>query len=75
MDIRIAFFDIDGTLLPVGEKNGFSPRVTQALKKLQRRGVALFAASGRPPFFIPSPDAIIWDGLICFNGSYCVDGG
>ena len=75
MDIRIAFFDIDGTLLPVGEKNGFSPRVTQALKKLQRRGVALFAASGRPPFFIPSPDGIIWDGLICFNGSYCVDGG
>ena len=75
IDIRIAFFDIDGTLLPIGEKNGFSPLLTRALQKLQQQGVALFAASGRPPFFIPCPDGIVWDGMMCFNGSYCLDHG
>ena len=75
MDIRIAFFDMDGTLLPVGAEGGFSPRLTRALSELQKKGVALFAASGRPPFFIPAPEGVAWDGMICFNGAYCLDGG
>ncbi|MBQ8129614.1 MAG: Cof-type HAD-IIB family hydrolase [Clostridia bacterium] len=73
MAIRLAFFDIDGTLLPFGAEE-LSPGVRAALQALRRRGIGVFAATGRPPYLVPRFRGLNWDGLICFNGGYCRDG-
>ena len=73
MAIRLAFFDIDGTLLPFGAEE-LSPGVRAALQALRRRGIGVFAATGRPPYLVPTFRGVRWDGLVCFNGSYCRDG-
>ncbi|HIZ43060.1 MAG TPA: Cof-type HAD-IIB family hydrolase [Candidatus Gemmiger excrementigallinarum] len=71
--IRIAFFDIDGTLLPF--RAGALPDSTQkALAALRRRGVKVFIASGRPPIHLPllhALDGIPFDGYVTMNGQYC----
>lgn len=47
-DIRLAFFDIDGTLL--GLDGNYTKRVRQAIHSVQARGVKTAVASGRPLF-------------------------
>ncbi|MBR1409042.1 MAG: HAD family hydrolase [Clostridia bacterium] len=74
MAIRMAFFDIDGTILPFGADE-LSHGVRSALQALQKKGIAVFAATGRPPYLVPHFSGLQWDGLICFNGGYCRDGG
>lgn len=70
--IKIIFFDIDGTLLPLRTKT-LTPTLTKALCQLQKQGIRLFLASGRPKFVIPAFDGIVFDGAISFNGQYCYD--
>ncbi|MFP4394066.1 MAG: HAD family hydrolase, partial [Anaerolineales bacterium] len=43
--IRLAAFDLDGTLM--GEDQSFSPRVRQAIAEAQRRDVVITLATGR----------------------------
>ena len=43
--IKIAFFDVDGTLLKLGSKEP-SPKTVQALQQLQANGVLLCMATG-----------------------------
>lgn len=69
---KIAFFDIDGTLLPLGQRD-LSPRVREALYALSSQGVKLFLATGRPPRILPSFAGTLFDGAVCFNGGYCYD--
>lgn len=74
MKPEIMFFDIDGTILPIGEK-AVHPAVVQALNEAHRRGVRLFIATGRTPYALPSLGGIPFDGAVCFNGGYCYDAG
>lgn len=67
--IRIAFFDIDGTLLPLGKKE-LSPRTRYALQQLQKNGILLCMATGRSYVSIPHFEGIEFDVFLTFNGSY-----
>ena len=44
--IKIIFFDVDGTLLRMGEKN-ISDKTLYALKALKKKGILLCMATGR----------------------------
>ncbi|MBB5183649.1 Cof-type HAD-IIB family hydrolase [Catenisphaera adipataccumulans] len=68
--IKIIFFDIDGTLLPLAERK-IHPPVVRALQKLHEKGILLFLATGRPPYVVPKFPEIEFDGAMCFNGQYC----
>lgn len=72
MKPRIIFFDIDGTILPIGERAVHAP-VVEALTAVHDRGVKLFIATGRAPYTLPYLSGIPFDGAICFNGAYCYD--
>ena len=50
MSIRLCVFDLDGTLAPVA--GGISPTVREGLLALQRRGVRIAVASGKPAFYL-----------------------
>ena len=77
-NIKIAFFDVDGTLVNNTSKKIIKtemekvPKSTvEAIKKLQERGIDVVIATGRPPYMIKD----LCKGLnitdyICFNGKY-----
>lgn len=68
--IKIAFFDIDGTLLQLGKKIP-SEKTVYALNELKKKGVLLCMATGRTSLMLPKFDNIKFDVYITFNGSYC----
>ena len=68
--IKIAFFDVDGTLLPLGVKEP-SDKTIYTLKELQKNGVILCMATGRGVLARPKLKGIHFDAYITFNGSYC----
>lgn len=70
--IKIAFFDIDGTLLQFGHKDP-SPKTVQTLQKLQEHGVLICMASGRGYCQIPHFEGVEFDVYLTFNGSYVVN--
>ena len=65
--IKIAFFDIDGTILAFG-KPDMSPKTKEALNKLQQNGVKICIATGRPLVTIPQFEGVDFDMKIAFNG-------
>lgn len=69
--IKIIFFDIDGTLVQLG-KNEMTQKVKNTLIRLQNEGIKLFIATGRPLFEVPKFKGITFDGIVSFNGSYCI---
>lgn len=72
MNIRAAFFDIDGTLLSF-RTHKVSPGTVEALQQLRRQGVYTFISSGRPKVLIP-PMPVEFDGYVTMNGGYCFMG-
>lgn len=66
--IKIAFFDIDGTLLPFHQAEP-SAKILQTLQQLRQQGILVFAASGRPSYILPD---FGFDGMICCNGAMAV---
>lgn len=68
--IKIAFFDIDGTLLKFGALN-LSENTLKVLKKLKENGIIICISTGRTPTCIPNFEGIEFDCFITFNGSYC----
>lgn len=73
MKTKIAFFDIDGTLLGIGEKKP-SEKTLEALSRLRKRGVKLCIATGRAPLSLPEfARTSGFDAFITFNGSFCFD--
>lgn len=67
---KIAFFDIDGTIVPFG--TGRVPeRVQDTLIALQKRGVLLCVATGRSPLTLPNFGRVKFDVFMTFNGSLC----
>ncbi len=71
--IKIAFFDVDGTLIDMDRKK-ITPNTVAALRGLQARGVKLCIASGRSPMLIPKIEGIEFDALLAYNGAYCYTG-
>lgn len=71
-DIRIIFFDIDGTMLPFGEKQ-LPPKMVETLHRLQQRGIMVCVATGRSPVILPQFSDVSFDSYLTFNGSLCYD--
>ena len=70
--IKAAFFDIDGTLLPF-EATHLPASTVDALARLRKNGVKTFIATGRPPVHLPylhALDGIPFDGYVTMNGQY-----
>lgn len=74
--MKAAFFDIDGTLKPFNE-NELRDSTIEMLNTLQRKGMKVFLASGRPPVQLPllgkKLNDFHWDGYVLLNGQYCMD--
>ena len=73
-DIRIAFFDIDGTLLP--PDHHLPESTVAALNILRAKGVQLYLATGRPPYhlhYLKKDLPFELDGMVMMNGQYCRD--
>lgn len=72
--LKLIAFDIDGTLLPVGE-NKLKPELIKALKKVQEKGIKTIVASGRCSYLIPSYilEALNADFYITINGALVCD--
>lgn len=66
--IKIAFFDVDGTLLGYGKKNP-SKKTVHALNNLQKKGIMLCLATGRSNSALPKFEDIDFDLVMTFNGS------
>ncbi len=69
-DIRIAFFDIDGTLVDPATGR-ISPNTIRALTGLQQRGIKICVATGRPTASLPDFGGLHFDAFCTFNGSLC----
>ncbi len=69
--IKIAFFDIDGTLVNM-ETKVMTQTTKDTLLALQKNGIKICIATGRGPSFIPD-FGIDFDAYLTFNGSYCFD--
>ena len=71
-DIKIIFFDIDGTLIAM-DQDTISEKTLESLKRLQEKGVKLCLATGRGPMLIPHFEGVEFDAFLTYNGSYCYD--
>ena len=69
-DIKIAFFDVDGTLVDM-EKKVITPTMIETLKHLKENGIILCMATGRGPYLVPSFPGIDFDVFLSYNASYC----
>lgn len=70
--IKIIFFDIDGTLVDMQTKQ-ISNKTTEALQRLKAKGIKLCVATGRSPISLPKFEGVVFDAYLTFNGSYCYD--
>lgn len=71
--IKALFFDIDGTLVSI-RTHRIPDSTIQAVRKAREMGVKVFIATGRPLPFINNLEGFEYDGLMCTNGAYCIDG-
>ncbi|MFB9329071.1 Cof-type HAD-IIB family hydrolase [Paenibacillus aurantiacus] len=71
MSYKIAFFDIDGTL--VNEDKVVPQDTINAIRELKAAGVEPVIASGRAPYFIkPLAKLLGIDSFVCLNGALAV---
>ncbi|TYP79653.1 Cof-type HAD-IIB family hydrolase [Paenibacillus methanolicus] len=71
MTYKIAFFDIDGTL--VNEEKVVPQDTIDAIRELKAAGVEPVIASGRAPYFIkPLAELLGIDSFVCLNGALAV---
>ena len=71
--VKAIFFDIDGTLIPIGQHK--MPQDTiDALKQLKKKGIKMFIATGRAMNELNIiTDTISFDGYITLNGQVCLN--
>lgn len=69
-NIKIAFFDIDGTMIDMNTKR-MSEKMLQTLMKLKEKNIIICVATGRAPMTLPKFEGIEFDAYLTFNGSYC----
>ena len=73
-DIRVLFFDIDGTLL--SHRSGSVPQSTvEALKEAQKKGMKIVVATGRDIIEMKKLPImhLNFDGYLTLNGNICLD--
>ncbi len=70
MDIKAVFFDIDGTLVPFGDKD-VPAEVKDAIATLRRKGIKVFIATGRHISWIDNLGDTEVDGYVTVNGGMC----
>ena len=68
--IKIAFFDIDGTILEFVNKE-ITDKMREIMNQLQKNGIIICIATGRAPLTLPHFDGVDFDAYLTFNGSYC----
>lgn len=69
-NIKIIFFDIDGTLIDIHSKK-ISKRTLETLIRLKERNFILCLSTGRAPLTVPRFEGWEPDVYLTFNGSYC----
>lgn len=69
-NIKIVFFDIDGTLFKL-HTNEMSSKTLETLQKLRANGIKICIATGRTPMGLPKFEEIEFDAFLTYNGSYC----
>lgn len=69
--IKSIFFDIDGTLVPFGDRD-IPADVKAAIQKVRAKGVKVFIASGRHIEWIVNLGDTEFDGYVTSNGSLCL---
>ena len=68
--IKIAFFDVDGTLVDM-QKKKISPKTVETLQRLRQKGILICMATGRTPVTVPKFEGVEFDAYLTFNGSLC----
>lgn len=71
-NIKIIFFDIDGTLIDMRTKR-ISEKMIETLTQLKEKEIILCLATGRSPISLPHFESVEFDAFLTFNGSYCFD--
>lgn len=71
--IKIAFFDIDGTLIDMESKQ-ITEKMLETLRRLQENDIKICLATGRSPLGLPKIDGITFDAYLTYNASYCYSG-
>ncbi|MCM1108132.1 MAG: Cof-type HAD-IIB family hydrolase [Clostridium sp.] len=70
MDIKVVFFDIDGTL--VSFNTHCVPESTlRDVAALRRKGIKVYIATGRPAAFVDNLGELEYDGMITVTGAHC----
>ena len=69
-NIKIAFFDVDGTMIDM-QKKAMSEKMVETLHRLQEKNIIICVATGRTPVSLPDFQGVDFDVLLTFNGSYC----
>lgn len=69
-NIKIIFFDIDGTLIDI-QKKRISEKTLKTLIQLKERNIILCLSTGRSPITVPRFEGWEADVFLTFNGSYC----
>ena len=70
MDIKIAFFDIDGTLID-SATGIFSEKTVYCLQTLRRRGIKTCVVTGRSTYCFPDFGPLEFDAFASSNGALC----
>lgn len=65
-NIKMIFFDIDGTLIDMGKKT-ISPKMVETLIELKKREIIICLATGRSPIALPYFEEIEFDAFLTFN--------
>lgn len=69
--MRIAFFDIDGTL---ATGTDIPASASEAVGRMRARGDLVFICTGRPRAYAEAHFGDVADGFVCSNGRLCVCG-
>lgn len=69
-NIKIVFFDIDGTLIDINKKI-MTKRIEETLIGLKRNKIIICIATGRPLKSVPHFPNVEFDAFLTFNASYC----
>ena len=69
-NIRIAFFDIDGTLIDMQRKQ-ITEQTLETLRALQANGIRICIATGRGPHAVPKFPGVEFDAYLTYNGACC----
>lgn len=70
MNTKAVFFDIDGTLVPFGDKD-IPADVKNAIINMRRKGIKVFIATGRHTVWIDNLGDTEFDGYVSVNGGMC----